>query len=201
MNFIALECSTKIPSVSIFLDNQYICTHKIVNSTSSALPMCVDEILKKNSILINNMDYIATTIGPGTFTGCRVGLSFSQGLAYSLDIPIVPINTINVLNDQINSDSIYVVAMYSHKDLAIYKYINKEDEGSIKLGQIKNLENQDVFGVGLKDFSDHFSYYPLKLTSLEVGQYSIKNYEILVESKISAIKPIYLNEYRKIESI
>ena len=151
--------------------------------------------------MINDINYIATTIGPGTFTGCRVGLSFSQGLAYSLDIPIVPINTIDVLNNQISTDIIYAVAMHSHKDFVIYKNINKEDESSIELAQIRKLKNQNVFGIGLENFSADFSYQPLKLTSLEVGEYAIENYERLVESHISTIKPIYLNEYRKTDSV
>ena len=201
MNFISLECSTKNPSVSIFLNNKHTCIHQIIKSTSSDLPICVDQILKKNSIMINDINYIATTIGPGTFTGCRVGLSFSQGLAYSLDIPIVPINTIDVLNNQISTDIIYAVAMHSHKDFVIYKNINKEDESSIELAQIRKLKNQNVFGIGLENFSADFSYQPLKLTSLEVGEYAIENYERLVESHISTIKPIYLNEYRKIDSV
>ena len=121
MNFISLECSTKAPSVSIFLNDKHIYGEQIIESTSSALPLYVDKILKKNSISINDIDYIATTIGPGTFTGIRVGLSFSQGLAYSLKIPIAPINIIEVLNDQVKIDKEYILGIHSHKDFIIYQ--------------------------------------------------------------------------------
>tara|TARA_B100000959_G_C14713950_1_gene514072 strand:+ start:146 stop:751 length:606 start_codon:yes stop_codon:yes gene_type:complete len=201
LNFISLECSSKLPSVSVFLNDKHICREQIIESTSSALPLYIDEILKKNSISINDMDYIATTIGPGTFTGIRVGLSFSQGLAYSLKIPITPINTIEVLNNQVKIDKEYIVGMHSHKDFIICKYFNKINKNSIKLEKIGNLKNHTIFGVGLDKFKNEFNYHPLELTSLEIGKYSIKKYQQLVENNISSIKPIYLNEYKTIAKI
>ena len=196
MNFISLECSTYSPSVSIFLNNKHIDICKIKESTSSALPSYIHEILEKNSILINKIDHIATVIGPGTFTGIRVGLSLSQGLAYSLGIPIVPINAMEVLNDQVKMNEKYIVAIYSHKNFITYQYYNEKNKNHMKFGKVEDIKDKIVFGVGLEKFQSEFDYNPLKLSSLEIGEYAIRRYTELVESNISLIKPIYLNEYK-----
>ena len=200
MNFISLECSTYSPSVSIFLNNKNVDISKIKESTSSFFPSYIHKILEKNSILINKIDYITTVIGPGTFTGIRVGLSLAQGLAYSLEIPIVPINAMEVLNDQVKMNEKYIVAIYSHKNFITYQYYNEKNKNHMKFGKVEDIKDKIVFGVGLEKFQSEFDYNPLKLRSLEVGEYAIKRYTELVENNISLIKPIYLNEY-KIEAI
>ena len=196
MNFISLECSTSSPSVSIFSNNKHIDIYQIEESTSSVLPLCIQKILEKNSILINKVDYIATIIGPGTFTGIRVGLSFSQGLAYSLGIPIVPINAIDVLNDQVKMDGKYTIAMHSHKNFIIYQHFNDKNKNHMKFGKVEDIKDKTIFGIGLEKFQTELDYNPLKLSSFEVGEYAIRKYTELVEKNISLIKPIYLNEYK-----
>ena len=60
--------------------------------------------MEENNLNLKELDYIAVTIGPGSYTSIRVGLSISQGIAYSLSIPIVPVNTM----DYLHSKSIYL---------------------------------------------------------------------------------------------
>ena len=86
MNFLSIESITRNPSISLFLDNSCIDTRKIQNN-SSQLPEIINKLISDNKIDINILDYIAVTIGPGSYTGIRVALSLSQGIAYSLGIP------------------------------------------------------------------------------------------------------------------
>ncbi|MBL4602359.1 MAG: tRNA (adenosine(37)-N6)-threonylcarbamoyltransferase complex dimerization subunit type 1 TsaB [Emcibacteraceae bacterium] len=60
------------------------------------LPM-IDEICESSNVDISKVDQIAVTIGPGTFAGVRIGLSAAKGLGLALDIPLVPITTLEVL--------------------------------------------------------------------------------------------------------
>ena len=66
----------------------------------------------------------------------------------------------------------------------------------MKFGKIEDIKGKIVFGIGLEKFQSEFDYNPLKLSSLEIGEYAIRRYTELVESNISLIKPIYLNEYK-----
>ena len=53
-----------------------------------------DRAIKQSKKLISEIDAIAISIGPGSFTGLRIGLGFAKGLAFSQGIPIIPVPTL-----------------------------------------------------------------------------------------------------------
>ena len=113
MNFLAIETSTNISSVSLFVNSAL--KHTMQEETrehSKYLPVFVNKLLNENNISI---DYIALSIGPGSFTGLKVGASFSKGLANVLDIPIIPINTFDGMKYNIKSNKKFYIAIHSHK--------------------------------------------------------------------------------------
>ena len=64
---------------------------------------------------------MAISIGPGSYTGIKIGVNFTKALAYSLNIPIVPVNSIDSLNFSINQKGKYYIALFSHKDYIFYQ--------------------------------------------------------------------------------
>jgi tRNA threonylcarbamoyladenosine biosynthesis protein TsaB len=61
------------------------------------LPPMVDETLAAAGVTYADLERIAVTTGPGSFTGVRVGIAFARGLALALDIPVVGIGTLHAL--------------------------------------------------------------------------------------------------------
>ena len=57
----------------------------------------IDDVLKNNNIAITELDAVAVSIGPGSYTGLRVGLSAAKGLCYALNIPLVTISTLELM--------------------------------------------------------------------------------------------------------
>ncbi len=57
----------------------------------------IRELLDESNISLNDISAVATTIGPGSYTGLRVGLASAKGLCYALDIPLIGINTLELL--------------------------------------------------------------------------------------------------------
>jgi tRNA threonylcarbamoyladenosine biosynthesis protein TsaB len=57
----------------------------------------IDEVLSKSSLTLDNLDYIAFTAGPGSFTGIRIGFGIVQGLAYGANIPVLPVSSLETL--------------------------------------------------------------------------------------------------------
>jgi len=57
----------------------------------------IDLLLKKNQVDIRELNAVAVTIGPGSYTGLRIGLSAAKGLCYALNIPLITVTTLEVL--------------------------------------------------------------------------------------------------------
>lgn len=67
------------------------------NSHADTLLSLVDHVLNKANITLKTLDVIGLVVGPGSFTGIRIGLSMVQALAYGLSLPIVSINKLELL--------------------------------------------------------------------------------------------------------
>ncbi|MET0464438.1 MAG: tRNA (adenosine(37)-N6)-threonylcarbamoyltransferase complex dimerization subunit type 1 TsaB [Chitinophagaceae bacterium] len=64
---------------------------------SGWLHTSINELMKTADLRMNELNAIAVTIGPGSYTGLRVGLSAAKGLCFALQIPLITINTLEVM--------------------------------------------------------------------------------------------------------
>lgn len=188
MNYLAIDTSTDICSVSIFCNSK--CDTLVNEGTkdhSEYLPIFVKKLLKNNSI---NINFIALNIGPGSFTGLKIGSSFSKGLAKALDVPIVPVNSFDILSRGINLNC-YYLAIYSHRDFAFYTYFKKGIENKLKCDKISNLNGDKVYGYGFPN-ELNVEYVEVKPCSKKVGLVGLEQYELYKNKSINEINPIYL---------
>ncbi len=98
MRLLAFETATKHLSVALWIDGALIERHEVLpNSGAERLLPWVHEILAEASISLQQLDGIAFGAGPGGFTGLRLACGVTQGLAFGLDIPVMPISTLQAL--------------------------------------------------------------------------------------------------------
>ncbi len=97
MKVLALETATMAGSIAIIDDNNLIGEVKInvKIAHSERLMSSVDWLLKSSRISIKDIDAFAVSIGPGSFTGLRIGLSTVKGLSYTTNKPIMPVPTLD----------------------------------------------------------------------------------------------------------
>lgn len=95
-----LETSTTVCSVSIIEDDKILCTIESndANSHSSILGVQIQEALKKLSITTKELNAVAVSAGPGSYTGLRVGSSTAKGLCYGAEIPFIALDTLKGLS-------------------------------------------------------------------------------------------------------
>ena len=98
MKILAIETATEACSVALLEQDHCDEIFEVIprRHTERVLPM-VDGLLQKNGVSLSQIDAIAYSCGPGSFTGVRVGTSVAQGLAFSCDIPLIPISSLAAL--------------------------------------------------------------------------------------------------------
>ena len=107
MKILAIDTSSEICGVCILEDNNLIDDNSISNGMthSENLMPLISEILERNNLKISDIELIACTVGPGSFTGIRIGISTIKALAEVNNIKIAELTSLEVLaGNIINAD-------------------------------------------------------------------------------------------------
>ena len=101
---LAIDTSTAWCSMALSLgDETPMLRHELVSAGASQLVLpWVQDLLEQAKIKLNELDAIAVGIGPGAFTGVRLGVAAVQGLAISCDLPIVPVTSLDAIAAQLS---------------------------------------------------------------------------------------------------
>ena len=100
MKVLGIETATPSGGVAIVDENEGLLVSYQLSSSqthSERLMLTVDEILKKAELKVADLDAIGVSIGPGSFTGIRIGMSVAKGLAYAGNKPLVPVPTLEAI--------------------------------------------------------------------------------------------------------
>ena len=127
MNILAIESSQRNCQVSLKIGDRAISSDSIKNQifSSEHLPVICEKLLNELDSNFKDLNCIGISIGPGSFTGLRVGLSYAKGLSKSLQIPIVPFDTFDVILDDsfLRKNYPIHIIIHSHGRFVFYKKI------------------------------------------------------------------------------
>jgi len=97
---LCLETSTKNCSVAL-ADGEDLITFKEDGSDkythAEKLHVFIEEVLSQAGIKFSDLDAVAVSEGPGSYTGLRIGVSSAKGMAYALGIPLIAVNTLQAM--------------------------------------------------------------------------------------------------------
>ncbi len=99
MYILGIDTSSNMLIVSLSDDNRIITEYhsdKQMGLLQNLAPS-VDNVLYENSLTSQDIGAVAVSLGPGSFTGLRIGVAFAKTLAYSLDIPIIGVPTLKAM--------------------------------------------------------------------------------------------------------
>ena len=101
-----IESATNICSVAVSQDQEILILKESnePNSHSSLLTVFIAEALQELQLRVKDLDAISVSIGPGSYTGLRIGVSTAKGLAFGAGIPIIPIDTLKILANRVQHE-------------------------------------------------------------------------------------------------
>lgn len=95
-----LETATTVCSVSLGKEGKLLALKELQGDYSHAenLTIFIEEVLKEAGITLSQIDAVAISKGPGSYTGLRIGVSTAKGLCYALNKPLIAIDTLQHLS-------------------------------------------------------------------------------------------------------
>jgi len=103
LNILGIETSTQMCSAAVTVNERLLSEYRtnIKNIHASKLGAMITNTLQDAGMQSANLHCIAVAIGPGSFTGLRIGLSFAKGLCFAQNIPLVAVNTLEAMAYQV----------------------------------------------------------------------------------------------------
>ena len=136
MKILGIDTATDVLGVAITDNKQLITEYRsnIKRAHAEKIINSIDKVLVDINITINDIDGIAISIGPGSFTGLRIGLSVVKGLTFDNDIPVAAVATLDALA--------YQAFYYAHQICPIIKA--QADEAYTAIYQINNFSLERI---------------------------------------------------------
>src|SRR5687768_9686181 len=100
---LCLESATTVCSVVLAKDGKALAFREVNAGYTHAenLTVFIDEVLKEASVRPDQLDAVAVSKGPGSYTGLRIGVSAAKGLCYALDKPLIALNTLFLMSEYV----------------------------------------------------------------------------------------------------
>jgi tRNA threonylcarbamoyladenosine biosynthesis protein TsaB len=121
-----IETATKNCSVALSKDGHIILCKEIAEegySHAERLHVFIEAIIQEAGISFQNLNAIAVSQGPGSYTGLRIGVSAAKGLCYALNIPLIAVDTLQVLASQAKITEGLIVPMLDARRMEVYSAI------------------------------------------------------------------------------
>jgi tRNA threonylcarbamoyladenosine biosynthesis protein TsaB len=142
MKILGIDTSTSCGSLGVIDDDAVVAEYALLRDEthSTRLVPAIQALLKEARIDLDEIDGIAVSLGPGSFTGLRVGLSAVKGLALAADIPVVGVPTLDALASNLPFTPYLICPLVDARKGEVYTALYKDGEG----GQAEQLTSYQV---------------------------------------------------------
>ncbi len=142
---LCLETATTNCSVGLALDGKLIAVKEDNSknySHAEKLHVFIEDILKEAGYSTENLDAIAVSKGPGSYTGLRIGVSAAKGLCFSLEIPLISIPTLDLLARQLEGKKGIYIPMLDARRMEVYSAVYDSDFNQLRETKAQVLEKE-----------------------------------------------------------
>ena len=137
-----IETATKNCSVSLSADGKTIALQEIATenfSHAEKLHVFIATLLKEHHLQFKDIQAIAVSQGPGSYTGLRIGVSSAKGFCYALNIPMIAVDTLQLLAKQIQIEDGIIIPMIDARRMEVFTAFFDKNYNQIRNTQIQTL--------------------------------------------------------------
>lgn len=213
---LSLETATTNCSVALSKDGKIVSTRSINSgfSHSEKINIFIEQVIQEAGVFLKDLDALAVSIGPGSYTGLRIGLSSAKGLCFGLDIPLIAVSTLEGMAVGIKAlPKELIIPMIDARRMEAYCAVYDEHHKLISQPEaividenfyerFKNDSHLVLAGDGadkcISLFEDDYAirviphYFPTaeNISIVAHQKFAVKDFE-----NVSLIEPFYLKEY------
>ena len=134
MKILAVDTATKSCSVAVIGGDSLLAESTVANNQTHSrhLLQLIDAVIGQAGLEISDLDGFAVSIGPGSFTGLRIGIATIKGLAFSLKKPVVGISSLMALAYQCRQKPYLICPVIDARKQEVYYCHYRSDNGELK---------------------------------------------------------------------
>ncbi|WP_200975753.1 tRNA (adenosine(37)-N6)-threonylcarbamoyltransferase complex dimerization subunit type 1 TsaB [Echinicola sp. 20G] len=218
---LSIDTAVSVCSVSLHRKGQLLGLLELhqENIHAQRLMPAIKTLLDQAGLESKQLDAVAVSEGPGSYTGLRIGVSTAKGFAFAHDIPLVSVGTLDALAMQVKpflEGGVFIIPMIDARRMEVYcKVFDGRmseiesvrpvivDEGSFE----EYLEKGTVYFVGdaVKKVSEvlqhpNARYLHLTNSATSVGEIAFHKFEKKEFSDLAYFEPNYLKEFKVVKS-
>ena len=112
------NCSVTLAKNGITLSGKEIAEQQF--SHAEKLHVFIEELLTEHELTFSDLTAIAVSEGPGSYTGLRIGVSSAKGFCYALNIPLIAVDILQLLAQQVQIDNGIILSMIDARRMEVY---------------------------------------------------------------------------------
>ena len=216
-----IDTATNYAGVCISNNEQVLASqsHHLQKDHAAFLQPAIAKIIEETGYQLKDIDAVAVTAGPGSYTGIRVGLASAKGICYALKKPLVLVNTlavianavaVNILNNKVNKDLVFFPMIDARR---MEVFAGKYNHELYKIGPSEAIILEETFfeqqfghqkvifcGDGAKKLSnfslpencsiDFTEHTVNHMVTLSKREFEAKNY-----ADLAYAEPLYIKEF------
>lgn len=134
MKILGIDTSTMSANVAVLEDDKLICEYTIntKKTHSQKLMPMIENMLKLSEIEIKEIDAIAICVGPGSFTGLRIGMATAKAMAHVNNIPLIGVDSLEILGANIDNCNKKICAILDAQRDQVYTNTYKLEDNKIQ---------------------------------------------------------------------
>ena len=137
-----IETATKNCSVSLSNEGKTMVCKEIAEqnfSHAEKLHLFIAEVLSENNLKFSDLKAVAVSQGPGSYTGLRIGVSSAKGFCYALNIPLIAVDTLQLLAKQIQIEKGIILPMIDARRMEVFTTFYDKN-----FNQIRNVQAEII---------------------------------------------------------